>query len=175
MKVLVAYATSEGHTRQVARRITDRLADGGKTIELLSLKDADDIDLRRFDRIIVAAPIHAGHYPRPLTDFAAKYSAALHDLPTLFVSSSLSAAGHDADDWKDLDRILKDFQEATGWTPGAVYQIAGAYLPSQYDIFRRFIMRQIISLNDPATDPSRDKIYTDWGALDDFIATWLTE
>ena len=166
MAVLVSYATSEGQTRKIARRVADRLADSGQAVELLPLADADDIDLERFDRVILAASIHMGHYQRALTDFAAKHAEGLHARPTLFLSVSLAAAGHDADDWKGAERILEDLKAATGWTPGRVEQIAGAYRPSKYDMFRRFVMRRILAAKDPGADLDNDKEYTDWRALD---------
>ncbi|MBR9651175.1 flavodoxin domain-containing protein [Thalassovita aquimarina] len=173
MKVLVSYATSEGHTRKIARTLADRIADSGHMVELLHIDDADDIDLDRFDRVIVAASVHAGHYQRAVSEFAAKHAAQLGAKPSLFLSVSLAAAGHDAEDWRGLDKILADFQDATGWTPGRVEQIAGAYMPSQYDVFRRFVMRRILAQKDPEADLDQDKEYTDWPALDALIAEWL--
>lgn len=166
MTVLVSYATSEGQTRKIARRVADRLANSGQAVELLALVDTDDIDLERFDRVILAASIHAGHYQKDLSDFVAKYAGQLHAKSTLFLSVSLAAAGHDADDWKGAENILEDLKAATGWTPGLVEQVAGAYLPSKYDMFRRFIMRRILAAKDPRADLDSDKEYTDWQALD---------
>jgi len=171
---MVAYATSEGQTRKIARRVADRIADNGQTVEMLGLSDADDIDLQRFDRVILAASVHGGQYQRALTDFASKNAALLRGKPTLFLSVSLSASGHDADDWLGLDRISQDFEQATGWKPGRIEQIAGAYRPSEYDIFRRFIMRRIIATKDPEADLAADKEYTDWQALDQVVSDWLT-
>ena len=94
-------------------------------------------------------------------------------LPTLLISVSLAAAGHDAEDWRTLDAILADFQDATSWIPGQVAQVAGAYKPSDYDVFRRFIMRRIIAQKDPEADLDWDKEYTDWDSLNDVIDTWL--
>lgn len=173
MKVLVAYATSEGQTRKIARQIADRIADANQTVELLELSDANDIDLARFDGAILAASLHVGHYQRSLTDFAVKQSKNLQKKPTLFLSISLAAAGHEADDWKGLDHILKDFVDATGWNPGRVEQVAGAYLPSKYDIFRRFIMRRIIASKHLETDLDADQEYTDWSALNLIVDDWL--
>jgi menaquinone-dependent protoporphyrinogen oxidase len=50
-----------------------------------------------------------------------------------------------------------------------VEQVAGAYLPSKYDFFRRFIMRRIIAAKDPQADLDADKEYTDWTAPDTLI------
>ena len=173
MKILVTYATSEGHTRKIGRQVTDRIANAGHAVELLDLGNAVDIELRRFDGAILAASVHMGHYQRSLTDFVANHFKTLKEVPTLFLSVSLSAAGHDTEDWSGLDRIMTDFVEATGWTPDRVEQVAGAYMPSQYDIFRRFIMRRIIATKDAKTDLSSDYDYTDWRALDRIIDDWI--
>jgi menaquinone-dependent protoporphyrinogen oxidase len=173
LKILVTYATSEGHTRKIGRQVTDRIANAGHAVELLDLGNAADIELGRFDGAILAASVHMGHYQRSLTDFVANQCKALKEVPTLFLSVSLSAAGHDTEDWSGLDRIMTDFVEATGWTPDRVEQVAGAYMPSQYDIFRRFIMRRIIATKDAKTDLSSDYDYTDWRALDRIIDDWI--
>lgn len=156
MKVLVAYATSEGQTRLIARQVADRIVDAKHTVELLELSDANEIDLDRFDGAILAASLHMGHYQRTLTDFAAKQANDLKRKPTLFLSVSLAAAGHEAEDWRALDRILVDFTKATAWTPNRVEQVAGAYLPSKYDIFRRFLMRRIIASKHTGIDLDAD-------------------
>jgi menaquinone-dependent protoporphyrinogen oxidase len=173
MRILVAYATTEGQTRKIARQVADRLVDQGVSVELASLADAGDMDLRRFDRVIVAASIHLGHYQRVLSEFAASHADQLRDKPTLFLSVSLAAAGHEAEDWKGLDRVLDEFQQATGWTPRKVIQLAGAYCPSRYDILRRFVMRRIIAAKDPDADPDADKEYTDWPVLNATLDQWL--
>lgn len=173
MKVLVAYATSEGQTRKIARQVADRIADAKHTVELLELSAANDIDLARFDGAVLAASLHMGHYQRTLSDFAAKQTNDLKGKQTLFLSVSLAAAGHDAEDWKGLDRILEELIEATGWIPGRVEQVAGAYLPSEYDIFRRFIMRRIIASKNSGADLDADHEYTDWNALNLSVDEWL--
>lgn len=166
MTVLVAYATGEGQTRKIARRVAARIALGGQSVELIPLADADDIDLERYDRVILAASVHMGHYQQALSDFAAKHAAELGAKPAMLLSVSLAAAGHDAEEWQGADQILDDFKAATGWTPKRVEHIAGAYQPSKYDMFRRFIMRRIIAAKDPEADLNKDKEYTDWQALD---------
>lgn len=135
MKLLVAYATSEGQTRKIARHVADRLADAGHAVELLSLKDAAGIDPGRFDRIILGASVHVGHYQRALADFVSEHAEALKGKPTLLLSVSLAAAGHRAEDWRGIEAIVRDFEKATGWSPGqgwpcrrGLYAVAIRYL-----------------------------------------------
>ena len=173
MKLLVAYATSEGQTRKIARHVADRIADAGHGVELLRIDDARGVDPGRFDGAILAASVHVGHYQKALGEFAAQEAGALAAIPTLFLSVSLAAAGHDAEDWRALDRIGEDMWAATGWAPGQVVQVAGAYMPSRYDIFRRFVMRRIVAAKDPGADLDSDIEYTDWPALEALVDGWL--
>ncbi|MGP6087978.1 flavodoxin domain-containing protein [Antarctobacter jejuensis] len=175
MKLLIAYASSEGQTRKTARFAMDRLADAGHAVEALPVGEAEDIDLSRFDRVILAASVHVGHYQREMGDFVAEHAEALDARPTLFLSVSLAAAGHDAEDWADLDRIAQDFASATSWRPARTVQVAGAYKPSEYDIFRRFVMRRIVAAKDPEADLDADHEYTDWAALGALLDEWMAK
>jgi menaquinone-dependent protoporphyrinogen oxidase len=173
MKLFIGYATTEGQTQKIVRHIADRLFDMGHMIELSPVADAETMDLTRFDGVILAGSLHSGHYQKALSGFAAQHADNLNDMPSLMISVSLAAAGHDADDWRTLDTILSEFGEATGWTPGDVAQVAGAYVPSRYDVFRRFIMRRIIAAKDPEVDLDSDREYTDWDRLDALVDGWL--
>lgn len=173
MKILICYATTEGQTRKIARHIADTAVDKGHAVELLPVPEATDIDLKRFNRVILAASVHIGHYQDSICRFAEARATELSDMPSLFLSVSLAAAGHEAEDWRALDHILEDFLTATGWTPEKTAQIAGAYLPSQLDILRRFVLGRIVAKKDPGHDVREDKEYTDWPALDALMDDWL--
>lgn len=172
MKILVAYASTDGQTRKICRVAADWLVDQATAVELLPLADADDIDLTRFDAVLLAASVHGGRYQKALTEFCANRADTLSALPSLFLSVSLAAAGHEAEDWQGLEKILADFTSATGWTPNRVEQLAGAYKPSEYDVFYRFVMRRILANKDPSADLSTDIEYTDWAALNAVLADW---
>ena len=175
MKIFVAYATSEGHTRKIARWAADRIYEQGHSVELAPFTDAMGLDIGRFDGAVLASSIHAGHYQAELAKFADKNANRLGKMPTLFLSVSLAAAGHDAEDWRGLDRILDDFKSATNWSPERVVQVAGAYMPSEYDIFRRFIMRRIIAGKEADADLDADHDYTDWSALGAELDSWVAQ
>ncbi|GHE96322.1 hypothetical protein GCM10016455_15840 [Aliiroseovarius zhejiangensis] len=173
MKILIAYATTEGQTRKIARWVADRIFDQGHTVELAPLSELEGIKLARFDGVILAASIHLGNYQSELTEFAHRSAMRLSKQPTLFLSVSLAAAGHDAEDWGGLERTTEVFQAATGWSPDRLVHVAGAYKPSKYDMFQRFVMRRVIAQKDPDKDLSFDHEYTDWAALGAEVDSWL--
>lgn len=172
MKILVGYATREGQSRKIARWVSDWMIDAGHSVEVLAVDETDGLDLGRFDRAVLVGSIHAGHYKAALVSFVSGQDG-LNDLPVLFLSVSLAAAGHDAEEWRALDGIADDLKEATGWLPDRVVQVAGAYKPSEYDILSRFIMRRIIAQKDPEADLDADREYTDWAALGEVLGEWV--
>lgn len=166
MKVAIIYASTEGQTRKICRYAADRLAEHGHVVELMTAEDAEELDLGRFQAAILAASVHAGNYQPPLRDFARAQSGALAGMWTLFLSISLSAAGDDPEDWRGLDAIVADFVAETGWSPGRIAHVAGAFRFTQYDFFRSWAMRWIARQKGQEVDPRADKEYTDWAALD---------
>lgn len=175
MKLLIGYATKEGQTRRIARYIADFVFDAGHSVELVALSHAEEIDIARFDTVILLAPIHSGHYPKSISAFASSHSTKLNQRLSYFISVSLAAAGHSTNEWRQLDHIADDFRTATGWNPTHIKQVAGAYRPSQYDVLTGFIMRRIISKKDDSAEPGEDKEYTDWQDLDSCIRQWLSQ
>jgi menaquinone-dependent protoporphyrinogen oxidase len=173
MFLLIAYATTDGQTRKIARFAADRLADLGHAVELLNVEDAEGLDLSRFDGAILAGSLHAGGYQKALARYASAAAPQLSGMPTLFLAVSLSAAGNDPDDWAGLRRCLDEFQSETGWTPGRIEHVAGAFRFSEYDFFRAWAMRRIADQKGETVEPGKDKEYTDWAALVLALDGWL--
>lgn len=173
MHLLIAYATTDGHTRKVARFAADRLAGQGHAVELLNVEDTEGLDLSRFDGAILAGSLHAGGYQKSLARFVREAAVALALMPTLFLAVSLSAAGNDPEDWAGLRRCLVEFEADTGWTPGRVEHVAGAFRFSEYDFFRAWAMRRIADQKGEVVEPGKDKDYTDWAALILALDTWV--
>jgi menaquinone-dependent protoporphyrinogen oxidase len=175
MLLLVAYATTDGQTRKIARFVADRLAGQGHGVELLNVTDAEGLDLARFGAAVLAGSLHAGGYQKALRQFVTGARPGLEAMPTLFLAVSLSAAGNDPEDWAGLRRCLMDFQTETGWTPGRIEHVAGAFRFSEYDFFRAWAMRRIADQKGETVDPGQDKEYTDWPALGQAVDRWLAD
>lgn len=173
MNCLVIYATTEGHTRRVARFMTEVLGDLGARTELLSVEDATELDLTRYDRVILAGSVHINHLQKSLERFATAHAEALSAMPGMLVAVSLAAAGEDAEDWSGLRALASRFQAETGWTNGQVVHVAGAFRFGEYDFFRAWAMRWIASQKGQHPDLHGDTVYTDWDALRGVLRDWL--
>ncbi|MFN3641426.1 MAG: flavodoxin domain-containing protein [Gemmobacter sp.] len=172
MRFVLIYATTEGQTRKIMRACADRLAAQGHSTELIAAGDAGDLDLSRADGAILGGSLHAGIYQKDLRAFASARAADLARLPTLFVAVSLVAAGTDADDWKGLEDSVATFVRETGWTPGRILHVAGAFRFSAYDFFRSMAMRWIASQKGLTIPRGTDLELTDWAALDAALDDW---
>ena len=173
MKTLIVYGTTEGQTRKICRFIADVLYDHGHMVELLPAALTQDLDLGRFERVILAGSVHAGQLQKDLHGFATEQAAVLNGLPTLYLQVSLAAAGDDPEEWRDLDRIAERFCSETGWKPGQVQQVAGAFRFSEYDFFKTWAMRWIAHQKGQKVVPGEDKEYTDWDALTKTVTEWM--
>ena len=173
MNILIAYASTEGQTRKIARYAADYLNGQGHTVELVGAEDAKDAELARFDAVLLAGSVHGGRYQKPLIALAKSKAKALDTVRAAFLSVSLAAAGDDPDDWAGLSEGVNRFAKKTGWTPPTVMHVAGAFRFTEYDFFKSWAMRWIAAQKDQEVNPHEDTEYTDWAGLKKALDSWL--
>jgi menaquinone-dependent protoporphyrinogen oxidase len=170
VKILVLYGTTEGQTRKIAQFVVERLTALGHATTLVeAIGNGPDLDPRSFDAILIAASVHAGQYQPGVVHFLTKYRDALNAVPSAFVSVSLSAAGQDPDDLRGLQECVATLEERTGWRPGQVHHVAGAFRFTQYDFLKRWALKYIAYRRGQPTDTGRDYELTDWADLQSFV------
>jgi menaquinone-dependent protoporphyrinogen oxidase len=166
MKILVLYGTTEGQTRKIADFVTTKLKGRGDVVALIDATDQPlDLQPQDYDAAILAGSLHAGVYQAPLIHFARKHHEALNTLPTAFLSVSLSAAGKDPEDLKGMAACADLFRKETGWKPSEVHHVAGAFRFTEYDFFKRWVMKVIAWERGMKTSGVIELELTDWEAL----------
>ncbi len=174
-KVLILYATQEGQTGRIARRMAETLSTDGHAVTLVDADhEAAPDELERFDAIVVGGPIHAGGYPRSVVRFARDHRRTLERARSAFFSVGLAIASRTHDGRAQTLEVVERFVGKCGWRPARVELIAGALPYSKYNFLIRFIMRRITKKEGGDTDTSRDYEYTDWAAVDRFARSLLT-
>jgi menaquinone-dependent protoporphyrinogen oxidase len=173
MKILVLYCTTEGQTRKIAEFISNRLKQQGENVTLTEAAEAPwDLRPNEYDAAILAASLHAGVYQEPLIKFARTHNARLNQMPSAFLSVSLSAAGREPEELKGIAACADRFRQETGWAPTEVHHVAGAFRFTEYDFFKRWVMRLIAWEKGVKIGPSQELELTDWDGLakiaDDF-------
>jgi menaquinone-dependent protoporphyrinogen oxidase len=173
--VIVVYASREGQTGKIAKRIATVLQEKGHVAELY---DADrptpGIDLARFDVAFIGAPIHAGGYPRSVVRLVRTERDFLQRVPSAFFSVGLAVASRTSDGRAQTMPLVDAFLRKTGWRPRRVELVAGALPYSKYNRIIRFVMKRIAAKEGGDTDTSRDYEYTDWNGVDRFALEFVT-
>ena len=166
MKILVFYGTTEGQTRKICAFIAERLRAKGAEVTLADAAIANvTVDLRGYRGAIVAASIHLGQYQGAVVEFARANHAWLNRVPSAFVSVSLAAADSDAEELKSLATCTENFKAYTGWTGADIHHVAGAFRVSEYDFFKRWVMKLVAWEKGVKLAPGQDLELTDWTAL----------
>ena len=172
MKVLIAYATTEGQTKKIAENIANQVRELGHVAELVDIDlHRHSIDVDAFNAVIVAASVHEHHHQDAIEVFVAASHAALNAKPTMFLSVSLSAAFDDGR--SEAQDYIAKFVDQTGWTPSVSLPVAGALRNEGYDYFEQQILEHKVLKNREVDHPERDHEFTDWKALADAVEAFL--
>lgn len=173
-RILVIYGTTEGHTRKIAEFIAERLRAAGKAVDLI---DAASPAASQVAPIYAGAfaggSLHQGKHQSALAHFLKANAAWLNAIPTAFFSVSLAMAGRDAAARAEAQKLADEILEDAGLKPGMVRLIAGALKYTQYDFFKRWIMKSIAEKAGGDTDTSQDHEYTDWDDVARFVDDYL--
>lgn len=168
MKVMILYGTTEGQTRKIAQYMYEQCLQRHHQVSLWDATDQPP-SVFDFDVIIICASIHTGRYQTGITHYILRNAEALNRRKAAFVSVSLTAAGTDEEAWKELHHITDTFLEHVQWKPMVVEQVAGALRYTQYDFFKKLVLKMIAKKAGGSTDTSHDTEYTDWKQVDGIL------
>jgi menaquinone-dependent protoporphyrinogen oxidase len=172
--VLVVYGTTEGQTRKIAEFIADALKARGVVVDLVdSAGEGAALVRPDYAAAIVCGSLHQHSYQASLLRFVKDNRDWLVGVPAAFVAVSLTAVLKDDESRDELRQAVNAFCRQTGWTPAITRHVAGALRYSQYDYFKRLIMKLIARQQGGDTDTSHDHEYTDWDDLARFVEEFL--
>ena len=165
-RILIAYATKEGHTAIIAERLRATLVARGHDVRLERVGKQPITVSSETDAVIVGGSIHVGKHLPELAAFAKQNRDRLAALPSALVTVCLAAVDDTPEAVAETDKYVQQFMAETGWQPAHTIAFAGRLAWTQYDFFTRLIMKLITrqhGLTDQ--DTSRDYDYTDYEAV----------
>ncbi|MDZ7730552.1 MAG: flavodoxin domain-containing protein [Natrialbaceae archaeon] len=166
---LIAYASSEGQTASIARRLEETITTRGHAVDVVDVQDtAEPVDLESADAVLIGASIHAGRHQKAIRSFVRGHVDTLASIPTAFFQVSLSSATEEGRE--EAAGYVEQFLEETGWEPDRIGQFGGALRFSQYGFLKRLMMKRVAAASLPDVEGSKDVEYTDWAEVEAFGA-----
>ncbi len=137
MNMLIAYATKHGMTGEYARAMAAAV---GKEVRVLDLasREARDIDLSGYDRVILGSPVYAGRALGGLRNFIRTRSPELAGKKLALFLCGLGAEG-------DAGQTALDnaFPEPLRSTAAVTAYLPGWVDPEKAGGFERFVIRMV--------------------------------
>ncbi|HET7503473.1 MAG TPA: flavodoxin domain-containing protein [Kofleriaceae bacterium] len=170
-RILIAYASSYGQTKQIAEALSGSLRRRGHVVELADAFAGAPPPVEDYDAVVLGSHVQFGVHARPIVQYAAANRVALEEMPSFFFSVSMAAASTTA---SDPQGYLEKLLAATEWRPRAAIAFAGGLPYRKYSWLMRWIMKLISQRAGHSTDTSHDHDYTDWAQVERFAATIAT-
>lgn len=166
-RLLILYATHDGHTAQIAHAVGEAARNAGWEPDIWPCTDLPrDFALTPYAAAIVAAPIIAGRYPGAIQKAVKRLRPALTKLPTAFLSVSWGATGQPwAPKPEQRQQANGRLFQQTSWRPARLIEVSGAILYTRHTWPLRWLWSLFIRRTGGPHDLSRDYDFTDWEAV----------
>lgn len=166
-KILIFYSTTDGHTAKICRTLQQVIERQAHQVTVVSIKDAQKIDLRSFDKIIIGASVRYGKHSPLIAEFINKNSQLLDGMPNAFFSVNVVARKPEKSRPED-NPYLQKFLRQISWTPRHLAVFAGRIDYPSYGFLDRLMIRLIMWMTKGPTDPATVVEYTDWKQVEAF-------
>jgi menaquinone-dependent protoporphyrinogen oxidase len=153
-KVLVAYASTNGSTQEIAETIAAELGKNGVTVDLQLMRKVQS--LQEYRAVVLGAPLYIMHWHKEALKFLPRHRQALMERPVAIFASGPSFKGDEAECQEVRRQIKQELAKFPWLTPLAVEIMGGRFDPAKL----HFPLNLIPALkNMPAND------LRDWTAI----------
>tara|TARA_B100000963_G_C22313258_1_gene530992 strand:+ start:59 stop:571 length:513 start_codon:yes stop_codon:yes gene_type:complete len=166
MNSLIIYSSTDGHTKIICEKIRNNLKNSNNA-ELVSLDRAINLDLSKFNKIIIGASIRYGRHSSDLYKFIKFNKNILERKKTAFFSVNVVARKIEKSN-PETNPYIKKFLKISNWKPGKVAVFAGKVDYPNYRFFDKYIIKLIMFITKGPTDTTQSYEFTNWSKVDDF-------
>jgi menaquinone-dependent protoporphyrinogen oxidase len=166
-RILIVYSTTDGHTLKICQRLRQAIEPSGAEVHVVSVADADGIDLGTFDKIVLGASIRRGRHSKAVHEFIDARAEQLAAKPNAFFSVNIVARKPDKNR-PETNPYLRKFLQRIRWQPGLLAVFAGKLDYPRYRFLDRLMIRFIMLMTRGPTDPRAVVEFTDWNEVEAF-------
>ena len=167
--ILIIYSTTDGHTIEICQEIQSILEQHENVVELLSINDAADVDLVKYDKLVIGASIRYGKHNKSVHDYVNKHQKILENLPAAFFSVNVVARKPNKNR-PDNNPYMQKFLQQVSWKPTELEVFAGKIDYQKYRFFDRQMIRLIMYITKGPTDPKSVNDFTNWDQVRNFAS-----
>ena len=163
---IIIYSSTDGHTKVICERIMNFLNEKSD-IKIISLEEANKLDLSEFSKIIIGASIRYGKHSNKLYNFIESNKDILNQKESIFFSVNVVARKPEKNS-PSTNPYIKKFLKTSKWKPKKIGVFAGKVDYPKYGFFDKYIIKFIMFITKGPTDTSKSYNFTDWSKVDDF-------
>ena len=166
MNLLIIYSSTDGHTKIICEKIINNLKNSSN-VELVSLDQAINLDLSKFNKIVIGASIRYGRHSGDLYKFIKFNKDILERKETAFFSVNVVARKIEKSD-PETNPYIKKFLKISNWKPRKIAVFAGKVDYPKYRFFDKYIIKLIMFITKGPTDTTQTYEFTNLSKVDAF-------
>ena len=160
---LIIYSSTDGQTIKICKRIMSIIGDS----KIVSIDEAKNENLSKYEKVIVGASIRYGKHKPELYEYISKNCDHLIDINASFFSVNVVARKPEKNTPLTNPYVQK-FLSISQWHPSLIGVFAGKIDYPRYGLLDKFMIRLIMWITKGPTDTKNVYEFTNWDDVDSF-------
>lgn len=160
---LIIYSSTDGQTIKICERIMSIIGD----CKIVSIDEAKNENLSKYEKVIVGASIRYGKHKPELYDYISENCDHLIDTNASFFSVNVVARKPEKNTPLTNPYVQK-FLSISQWHPSLIGVFAGKIDYPRYGVLDKFMIRLIMWITKGPTDTKNVYEFTNWDDVDSF-------
>jgi len=165
-KTLIVYSSTDGHTLRICEHIKN-IIEKQTSVFIISVEETSNLDLDKFDCVVLGASIRYGNHKPSLYSFVEKNEGLLATKKTAFFNVNAVARKEDKNSI-ETNPYLNKFLKRVTWQPDILAVFAGKISYPEYNFFDKHMIRFIMWMSKGPTDQTKVFEFTDWDKVNVF-------
>ncbi|MCG9698108.1 menaquinone-dependent protoporphyrinogen IX dehydrogenase [Shewanella sp. Isolate11] len=166
-RTLIIYSTVDGQTKSICQQIKQICEADNKPVTLVSLAEAQSVNLSYYDKVMIGASIRYGKHRPELFQYVNRHRAVLNNKKNAFFTVNVVARKPEKNT-PETNPYMQKFIQLSLWQPQQLGVFAGKIDYPKYRMFDKLMIRFIMWMTKGPTDTSGTFEFTDWDKVGEF-------
>ena len=160
---LIIYSSTDGQTIKICERIMSIIGD----CKIVSIDEAKNENLSKYEKVIVGASIRYGKHKPELYEYISENCDHLIDINASFFSVNVVARKPEKNT-PATNPYVQKFLSISQWHPSLIGVFAGKIDYPRYGLLDKFMIRLIMWITKGPTNTKNVYEFTNWDDVDSF-------